>query len=147
MLRFIAVTTFAMSLALAQASVPKGAVEVEPGVWKHTDTAGKSSLYRKTPFGVVKLEPAKETAHTESSKTQAATADAVTPSPFGDVKAAKDQNIKVVEQGDTLEFERPSPFGSYKWKTKKTELTAEERSAWMKARAQSTSVKTAGSKE
>ena len=39
-------------------------------------------------------------------------------------KPAKSQEVKVVDRGEMLEFERPSPFGSYKWKAKKSELTA-----------------------
>jgi hypothetical protein len=151
MFRLIAVTTFAVSLALAQASVPKGATEVEPGVWKHTDTAGKTSLYRKTPFGVVKSDPSKDAPESkpgEASKQPAAPATtAATPSPFGSVKAAPDQSTKVVEKGDTLEFERPSPFGSYKWKAKKSELTAEEQEAWTKARGQQAAAKSTGPNE
>jgi hypothetical protein len=151
MFRLIAVTTFVMSLALAQASVPKGATEVEPGVWKHTDTAGKTFVYRKTPFGVVKSDPSKDAAQqakqADSPKQQAPAAASTTASPFGKVKAGSDQKIKVVERGDSLEFERPSPFGSYKWKAKKSELTAEEQEAWSKTQAQQVSTKATGPKE
>jgi hypothetical protein len=153
MLRFIAVTTLAMGFALAEASVPKGATEVEPGVFKHTDAAGNTFIYRKTPFGIVKSP--EQTANTETpAKAEAAPRAAAKPesestaSPFGDVKQSpKTQDVKVVERGDLLEFERPSPFGAYRWKSKKTELTPEERAAWTKARGQQTPGNTPGPKE
>jgi hypothetical protein len=141
-----------MGFALAEASVPKGATEIEPGVFKHTDSAGKTFIYRKTPFGVVKspegAEKAEKSAAAETPQSAAKAGPGATASPFGDVKkGAKTQDIKVVERGDILEFERPSPFGSYKWKNNKNELTAEEREAWTRARAHQTPAKTAGPKE
>jgi hypothetical protein len=38
--------------------------------------------------------------------------------------------VKVTEEGDSLRFERPSPFGVRKWTRKKTELTEMEKAAW-----------------
>ncbi|HYP09400.1 MAG TPA: hypothetical protein VER03_24460 [Bryobacteraceae bacterium] len=144
MLRFILVITLAMGCALAEVSVPKGATEIEPGVFKHTDSAGKTSIYRKTPFGVVKSADAPASAPAAKAAPPAVEG----ASPFGDVKQnPKTQDVKVVERGDTLEFERPSPFGSYKWKAKKSELNAEEKEAWAKARGQHSPAKTAGPKE
>ena len=35
--------------------------------------------------------------------------------------------IKVIDKGDTVRFERPSPFGPMGWEKKKSELTDEER--------------------
>ena len=154
MLRWIAVTTLAMSAALADVSVPKGATEIQPGVYKHTDASGKTFIFRKTPFGIVKSPEgadkaensnaaAIDTPHVTSKPSAGATA-----SPFGDVnKPAKSQDVKVVDRGEVLEFERPSPFGSYKWKAKKTELTVEEREAWARSRGEKTPARTEGPKE
>ena len=36
--------------------IPKNAVESEPGTYRHTDAAGKKWIYRKTPFGVSRME-------------------------------------------------------------------------------------------
>lgn len=125
MFRIIAIAALAMELAAAETKVPKEATLVEPGVYKHTDTTGKTFLYRKTPFGIVKSAEQKAEQKAEP-KTEAATA-----TPFGPLKASKQPDrLKVVDRGDLLEFERPSPFGSYKWKRKKTELTEAEREAW-----------------
>jgi hypothetical protein len=97
-------------------------------------------------------QPAKPAAAEESDKTApAATLTSATPkdataSPFGQVKpAASAQTIKVADRGDSLEFERPSPFGSYRWNKKKDELTPFEREAWDRSRQQSNVA--SGSKE
>src|SRR5215470_16679683 len=42
--------------------IPKGAVETEPGTFRYTDTDGKKWIYRKTPFGVARLEDKPEEA-------------------------------------------------------------------------------------
>ena len=42
----------------------------------------------------------------------------------------------MTERGDVLEFERASPFGSYKWKAKKSELKDSEREAWERSKRQ-----------
>ena len=115
MFRFALVALFAI-FAFAETNVPKGAVETEPGVYKYTDSAGKVSIYRKTPFGVVKAEDKGEKP--------------ANASPFGKVSVpAKTEFIKARDRGEFVEFERPSPFGSYRWKRQKGELTPEEREA------------------
>jgi hypothetical protein len=145
MFRIVTIAAVILGSALAETVVPKGATEVEPGVHRHTESSGKTYIYRKTPFGVVKsleapVPPAGE--KEEAAKTSSA---APTPTPFGPVKTAADtkNQLKVADRGDTLEFERPSPFGSYKWKKKKNDLTAVEQDAWNQSRQGSTT----GSKE
>jgi len=81
--------------------VPSGAAEVRPGVYRFVDKDGKAWLYRKTPFGVVRAEDSQPAA----------------------VTTAK-------EDGDTIRFERPTPFGVDKWQKKKSELNATERAIW-----------------
>jgi hypothetical protein len=137
-------TVLAVGCATAEVSVPKDATEIESGVYRHTDSAGKTYIFRKTPFGVVKsLEktdrPEKRDESTKEARPVAAKAATTTDTPFGQVKAnASADRIKVSDQGDSLEFERPSPFGSYKWKRKKDNLTASEREAWDHSRQQTT---------
>lgn len=145
MLRWIAVTTLTMGFALADVSVPKGATQIEPGVYKHTDASGKTFVFRKTPFGIVKS--AENAAPSDAQRPEAKSVPGATASPFGDVRSASKSDVKVVDRGEILEFERTSPFGSYKWKAKKSELTAEEREAWTKARGQQAPAKSAGPKE
>jgi hypothetical protein len=75
---------------------------------------GKAATGYRTPFGVL---------HSDG-KTAPAQAK---PRPAVD--------FKVTEEGDSLRFERPSPFGVRKWTRKKTELTEMETAAWELAKA------------
>ena len=88
--------------------VPAGAVETGPGTFRFTDAQGRKWIYRKTPFGVARLEDG------------AAPAAAAAPEP-------KEEVVTVVETGDSVHFERPGPFGIYKWDSKKSDLTDAER--------------------
>jgi hypothetical protein len=94
--------------------IPAGAVEFEGG-WRYTDAQGKKWIYRKTPFGVARLEDK--------------------PDPHADSPAIPLADIKATEKGDYILFERPGPFGTYKWQTKKTELSDLEQAAWKRAQA------------
>lgn len=137
MLRIVLIAGLTIGVVFGGESVPKGATEIQPGVYKHTDSAGKTSIFRKTPFGVVKSsEPAQSVKSVESAETATSTRSREGATPFGNVKAnGKKQEVKVVERGDVLEFERLSPFGSYRWKRNKNELTPEEREIWTRNQA------------
>jgi hypothetical protein len=95
----------------AELTLPAGAKMVEPGTYTFTDAQGKRWIYRKTPFGLARLEdkPADTTA--------------VPSVPAG-------SEITAREDGDTVRFERPGPFGVYKWQKKKSELADDEKAAW-----------------
>ncbi len=88
----------------APITIPAGAVETEDGSFRYTDAQGKKWLYRNTPFGVSRVEdkPKVETAPQEDTLT------------------------KATVNGDTVYFEKPSPFGVVKWQKKKSELDAQE---------------------
>jgi len=90
-------------------TVPSDAVLVEPGRWKHTDAKGKIWMYRESPFGIVRYEP-----------------EAVS------VVAAADTGMTVVEEGDSVRFTKPSPFGPRTWTRKKAELEGDELLTWNK---------------
>lgn len=92
--------------------LPAGAVQVEPGTYTFTDSHGKKWIYRQTPFGLSRAE----------DKPAEPAAPAAT-------------NITATEAGDTIKFERPGPFGVYRWEKKKSELSEDERAAWERARA------------
>jgi hypothetical protein len=87
--------------------IPKDAIPNSNGTYSWTDKAGKKWIYAKTPFGI--------------SKSQDLGSEAVNAAPQA-MPAAK-----VTDLGDTVRFERPSPFGVMKWEKKKTDLTDEER--------------------
>jgi hypothetical protein len=89
-------------------TVPADAVQVSPGMYRWTDKEGKEWMYRKTPFGVSRWE-----ANSEDSKQ----------------KAIVNQTT-AVEQGDSVRFERVSPFGKQTWVKKKTDLDDTEQKIW-----------------
>lgn len=99
--------------------IPAGAVEKEPGSFYFTDAQGKKWLYRKTPFGVARLE----------DKPASETFEAAAVDPLA--------NVKITIEGDLVKFERPGPFGMYKWQKKKSELDEKEQAAVKKAQATS----------
>jgi hypothetical protein len=100
-----------------EVTIPAGAVEVEPYTYRFTDAQGKKWIYRKTPFGISRAE------------------DKAADDPKKD-DPKKDENVRLinattaVEDGDTVRFERPGPFGVTKWQRKKTELNEVENAVW-----------------
>jgi hypothetical protein len=107
--------------------VPKGAKEIRPGVYRAIDNNGKAWTYRKTPFGFQKSAeeaPASPEPAREEIRPKTAT-------PFGESKTPPTAvKTTVTEDGDTLRFERPNPFGTSRWTRKKSELTEEEKRIW-----------------
>ena len=91
--------------AASTTEIPAGAKLVEPFIYRYTDSQGKTWMYRKSPFGVMKWEE-KET-------------------PPAPVQAA--DPIVVTDLGDSFRFARKSPFGDQIWTSKKSELSAEEK--------------------
>src|SRR4051794_8973598 len=137
----LTICVFGLSLAtMAQSTdrLPKGATEVSPGMYKVVDKDGKVSMYRKTPFGVQKLseDAAKAAEKGESATPPPDGSKRMTPfgvtstadhapaspgaSPFGQSKSVVSVQTKVTEDGDTLRFERPTPFGVTRWTRKKS---------------------------
>jgi hypothetical protein len=100
--------------------IPKGAVETEPGTFRYTDADGKKWIYRKTPWGVARLED-------KPSDKDAAAQQAPPVDPSA--------GIKVSEEGNMIRFERPGPFGTYRWQKKESELDESERAALERSRA------------
>jgi hypothetical protein len=100
--------------------IPASAVEFEPGSYHYTDAKGKKWILRPTPFGIAKIED--------------------TGVPLRN-KREQDHGmdgVKVTESGDSVKFERPGPFGVYKWEKKKTDLDAGEKAAWEREKAKTT---------
>lgn len=105
--------------ATAQATeitIPAGAVEVEPYIYRYTDPAGKNWIYRKTPFGVVRLEDKPVSANAVQK--------------LQDDQTRLIESTSAVEDGDAIRFERAWPFGRTQWQRKKTELNDVERAVW-----------------
>ena len=97
-------------------TIPAGAVEIEPYTYRYTDPSGKSWLYRKTPFGVMRAED-KPVSAEDAKKAQ-------------DEKDRLIESTSAVEDGDSVRFARQTPFGRSEWRRTKTQLNEVERAAW-----------------
>ncbi len=109
--------------APAPLTVPAGAVETAPGTYSYTDPAGKKWVYRKTPFGVSRMEDKGESADAAGQGTKPADAEAW-------------KQVTATEDGDTVRFTRPGPFGAYKWETKKSDLSEQEKAVLDRQRSE-----------
>jgi hypothetical protein len=106
--------------------IPAGAVESEPGTFRYTDAHGKKWIYRQTPFGIARIEdnPSGKAVASDSGK------------GLRSVEADRGLDVKATGDGDTIRFERPGPFGVYKWQKNKSELDEMERAVWKRQQAQ-----------
>ncbi len=102
----------------ADVVIPAGAVEGADGNFHYTDKQGKKWLYRKTPFGVAKSEDKPAAASAQQQQPQ------------------EDTLTVATDAGESVHFEKPSPFGTVKWDKKKTELDANEQSIWNRQKKQ-----------
>jgi hypothetical protein len=96
--------------AAALPTIPQGAEEVGPNLFRYTDPQGKRWMYRNTPFGPSKWE--------EKPGDQQ-------PAP----QAPSSAGLTMTDLGDSVQFQRPTPFGPQKWVRKKSELTDDEKAA------------------
>ena len=90
--------------------IPAEAVLGADGDYHYADPQGKKWIYRKTPFGVSRMEDTPPLATTNAA-------------------AADGAGIKATEDGDTVRSERQGPFGLWKWEKKKSELNESEKAA------------------
>jgi hypothetical protein len=104
--------------AAAKPVLPPGAVQTAAGTYSYTDPQGKKWTYRQTPFGMAKIE---------ERDTSAVTAE---------IEKKQAEQMRAFEDGDSVRFERPGPFGVYRWKQKKTELNSLEQTVWDRERGQ-----------
>jgi len=91
-------------------AIPADAKADTSGDYHYTDPQGKKWIYRKTPFGVSRLEDTAENAAPKAA-------------------AASGAGITAFDEGDKVRFERKGPFGVWKWEKKKSELDESERAA------------------
>jgi len=104
------------------ATLPKGAIEIEPNLYRYTDAQGKTWLARRTPFGFSRWE------------------DKPAPIPAAPAIDSKPQ-VKATDLGDRVKFETPTPFGATTWTRQKSDLTGDEKE-WL-AQSQQTGLRTA----
>jgi len=112
-------TTAQTKKARAPLTIPADAVQISPGLYRWRDKDGKTWMYRNSPFSVTRWpEPADDTRHqTAINQTTA------------------------VEEGDSIRFERPTPFGTHAWVRKKTELDEIEQKIWARQQERAASRK------
>lgn len=110
--------------------IPAGAVKIDEQTYKLKEKDGKTWVYRKTPFGVSRLEEEQFRKQNEAAL----------------IKPSVEAPVKVTDLGAEYRFERAHAFGSQVWKKKKTELTKDEQSYVEKAGA-STATTATGSGE
>jgi len=96
-------------------TIPAGAKEVEPNLYRYTDSDGKTWNYRQTPFGINKWEQT------------SAPAPAPVPQPTPEPTQAKPEPITATDLGDSYRFDKKTPFGHSTWVRKKSELTDQEK--------------------
>jgi len=97
----------------APLAIPAGAVTVASNLYRHTDAQGKTWIYRQTPFGVTRAEAR----------------------PAVPVRIETWDNARAWDDSDAVRFERPGPFGVYRWRTRKSELDAAEQAVWARQQA------------
>jgi hypothetical protein len=85
--------------------------EQAPAEKRVTGPDGKVYILRQTPFGVAKIEEKAEEKAEEPP-----------------------DNMRAFEDGDSIRFERPTPFGVARWVRKKSELNDMEKAAWERER-------------
>jgi hypothetical protein len=83
-------------------AIPADAEVVSPGVWRKVEN-GKAWIYRKTPFGVVRVPDEQQAAASPAAS-----------------------NIAVREDGEVLHFTQTTPFGKREWTKVASELNEEE---------------------
>jgi hypothetical protein len=113
--------------APAALTIPKDAVQSEPGVYRWTDKNGKVWAYRQTPFGV-KRWPA------DSVEAERKTAEK---------RISAEERTTAVEEGDSIRFEQFTPFGKHTWVRKKSEMNEAEQKIWDRQQKNSTASRVA----
>lgn len=104
-------------------TIPAGAVQVEPNLYRLTDSNGKTWNYRQTPFGINKWE---QSATPETQPAPAPSVQSTSQSPFRSA-TVKTEPIMVTDLGDSYRFDKNTPFGHSTWTRKKSEVSAKEK--------------------
>lgn len=104
-------------------TIPAGATQVEPNLFRYTDSNGKTWNYRQTPFGINKWE--------QTSTPEAAPAPEPAPQSTSQSglrsSQVKTEPTVVTDLGDSYRFDKRTPFGHSTWVRKKSDVTDEEK--------------------
>lgn len=83
-------------------TIPAGAEKIDSNTWRHTDSQGKSWIYHRVPFGIMKTEEKPTAPAADSGKNAAAGGDSgqsVRRTPFGELpRARKKKELDAKEQ-------------------------------------------------
>jgi hypothetical protein len=94
----------------APATPPADAKQIDASTFHWKDAKGEVWVYKKTPFGWSKMREKELSSYQRPDEK---------PAP-----------IEVVDvRGESVTFEKPTPFGPSRWTKKKSDLSADERSA------------------
>lgn len=96
-------------------AIPADAQEVGVNLFRHVDAEGKAWVYRRTPFGISRAPEAQKAAVRNDRP-----------------------RVTVTEEGDTITFTQPTPFGQKTWTRERSALTAGERKLMEQAAAAKT---------
>jgi hypothetical protein len=134
-MKVLILMTLAAALAIGEIKVPAGAEKIDAYTHRHKDAQGKVWIYRQTPFGVVKYEEKSLPEVKEDGKKPTPWgAVEMKPEPVDPARAKAEQRqiemVKMTEDGDSLKFEKPSPWGVVRWTKKKTDLNEDEKKIW-----------------
>ncbi len=99
-------------------TIPADAVRIDEQTYKLKEKDGKTWVYRKTPFGVSRLEETQFNKQNEAAP----------------IKPVKESSVKVTDLGSEYKFERAHAFGVQVWKKKKSELSDDEKNYIEKAK-------------
>lgn len=99
-----------------QITLPAGAEKVSEGVYRAKDASGKTWIYTRTPFGFARNEEG-----------------AAPAAPRPDVPGVRVLDVK----GDTVRFERETPFGKAVWSRAVADLNETEKAAYQASLAAS----------
>lgn len=91
--------------------IPAGAERISDAEFRYRRPDGKTVLYFKTPWGIMTTEEK-----------------AAAP-------GSEDAAVKATADGDVIRFERPTPFGMFRWQKKKSDLNEMEQAVWQRESA------------
>jgi hypothetical protein len=116
--------------------IPASATRVDENTYTHIDAQGKTWVYRKTPFGIQKTERT-----TESTPYGLPDATRDRQSPFSAEGSQRttvqqtEEQVTATEAGDSVTFQKKTPFGNNIWTKKRAELNDDEKALLDRAKA------------
>jgi hypothetical protein len=136
MRRLLLLPLFAAVLLAAPkpVGIPAHATQIGPGTYRFKDKQGQTWIYRQTPFGVTHFVDCGERYLAVAAQNRCP-ATLTEPRPLGS-GLSWTETTRATAQGGTIQFERPGPFGVYRWQKKESDLNEQEQAVWRATRRQ-----------